>query len=473
MRALVIGDVMLDRYVWGEVTRLSPEAPVPIVRSARKTQVPGGAANVAMNIAGLGAAVTVIGTGGGDAEQETLEQLLLAANVRNSIVPVVGGTTTSKLRIIAGTQQIVRVDDEEISTQTESAFVQILQHIDEELSGASVVVLSDYAKGVLTERVCRTVISKASKLGIPVLVDPKGKKFERYMGARTICPNLKELREELELPLGTTEEVLIEARDLAKRLGVDYLTVTLSEKGIAIVTERSIYTHSAVAREVFDVSGAGDTVIATLALCVASGLPIEQAATLANIAAGIVVRKAGTAPVMAEELLAALTGKTELPRGRKIMDPSTLARHLSDWRASGDRIIFTNGCFDLLHAGHVGLLQSARKDRGRLIVAINSDRSVREIKGTSRPIVPERDRAAVLEALEAVDAVVIFDEATPLGLIQEVRPDELVKGGDYMESSVVGADEVRAWGGIVRIIPTIAEHSSTRLIHAARQFTTA
>jgi D-beta-D-heptose 7-phosphate kinase/D-beta-D-heptose 1-phosphate adenosyltransferase len=467
LRALVVGDVMLDKYVWGDVARISPEAPVPIVRVARRHEQPGGAANVAMNLAGLGAQVVLFGFAGGDSDHEALESCLHAAGVVCQLTTIDKIPTTSKLRILGGSQQMMRLDIESNVPHSVAAYDQLLQRFNHSLATANVVILSDYAKGVLTEEVCRTLIEAARAVQIPILVDPKSVTFDRYYGATTICPNLHELSLSTGESSRELESVLAAGQRMVEKFGLSFLTVTLSEKGIAVLYPDRRALLPALARNVFDVSGAGDTVIATLALCAAGGLPIETAAQLANMAAGIVVGRVGTVPVQKHELLAALTAATGINAEEKVLQLNHLLARVSAWRAAGDRIVFTNGCFDILHIGHISLLAAARRQGDRLVVGINSDASVQRLKGPSRPLVGARERAQVLSAVSAVDAVIVFEEDTPHSLIRAVRPEVLVKGGDYTEATVVGADEVRSWGGIVKIVPTVQGFSTTKIIAMA------
>ena len=463
-RVLVLGDVMLDRYIWGDVERISPEAPVPIVRAHHNSEQPGGAANVAMNLAGLGAEVTVAGFAGDDEECFRLKEFLRRANVAPILVPVPGMPTISKLRILSGSQQMLRVDTESRAAVGEVAYDELLTQIKEALPGAGAVILSDYAKGVLTERVCRETIDAAKALHIPVLVDPKTPDFRRYRGATTICPNLNELSAAVRGGRATLEELFSAAEELIRDAELEYLVVTLSEKGIAVVRQGTRSVAPAVARQVFDVSGAGDTVISVLALCLACGLPIENATQLANVAAGIVVSKVGTVPVYKFELLEALSPQIAIKVEEKVLTLDRLMGRVAGWRSNGEKVVFSNGVFDLLHMGHITLLESARSQGDRLIVAVNSDASVRKLKGEGRPLVAEHERAQILAALASVDAVTVFDDETPLGTINALRPDVLVKGGDYTEETIVGAKEVQAWGGRVKIIPRVAALSATDLI---------
>ncbi len=466
-RVLVVGDVMLDRYIWGDVERISPEAPVPIVRAIHQNERPGGAANVAMNIAGLGAQAAVFGFCGEDADRAALEKCLREAGVEPRMTAVAGHPTIAKLRVLGGKQQMLRLDMEQTDGYPAEAYIALVAGLEAALSSADVVVLSDYAKGVLTEEVCRGVIEAARRRGVPVLVDPKQRSFERYRGATTICPNLGELSAAVGVPVRELDALLTAGQRLAVELGLECLTATLSEKGIAVLREHSKLIAPAAARQVFDVSGAGDTVIAALALAVANGLEMETAVQLANVAAGIVVGKVGTVPVTRDELLTSLMPEIELEAQEKVLSLDHLKVRASAWRSAGQSIVFTNGCFDLLHMGHITLLEQARREGDRLVVAINSDASARDLKGPGRPIVGQRERAGILAALAAVDAVIIFDEPTPLRLIEGLRPEVIVKGGDYREETVVGAKEVRSWGGRVKIVPTAEGFSTTSLIAKA------
>jgi len=464
---LVIGDIMLDRYIWGDVERVSPEAPVPIVRAVHRSERPGGAANVAMNLTGLGAKASLFGFCGQDADRECLEGCLEKAGVTAHLTSVKTHPTTTKLRIVAGQQQMLRLDMEKTEEYSAEAYEDLIAKVEAGIPSADAIVLSDYAKGVLSENVCQRLIEKAREQGIPVLVDPKQRSFTRYRGATTICPNLNELSVATDVAAKDLGTVLSAGQAMVSELGLEYLTVTLSEKGIALLRAEDRSISPAVARQVFDVSGAGDTVIATLALSLASGLEIETAVQLANVAAGIVVSKLGTVPIARDELLTSLMPEIELQAREKVLTTDRLKTRVSAWRSSGESVVFTNGCFDLLHIGHITLLEDARRQGDRLIVGINSDASVSRLKGPTRPMVGQRDRAYVLAALAAVDAVVIFDEPTPLQLIEALRPDVIVKGGDYNEDTVVGAKEVRSWGGRVKIVPIVEGFSTTKLIAKA------
>lgn len=463
-RVLIVGDLMLDRYVWGDVERISPEAPVPVVRAGYRTEQAGGAGNVAMNIAGLGGKATLLGFRGDDDDGETLEKALRDAGIQSQAIGVPGYPTTTKLRILGGKQQMLRLDTERTGGYPAEFYAALLSKLKAAIADADVVVLSDYAKGGLSAEICMETIGMARRAGIPVLVDPKKATFVNYRGATTICPNMAELSLVTGVPSKHFEALLSAGRKLLTDLDLEYLTVTLSERGIALLRGDSQFIAPAVARQVFDVSGAGDTVIATLALAAATGLEVETAVELANLAAGIVVSKVGTVPVSRDDLLMTLMPQIELQAQEKVLSLNSLRARAAAWRSSGQSVVFTNGCFDLLHIGHITLLEQARREGDRLVVGVNSDASVRGLKGPTRPIVGEHERARILAALAAVDAVVIFEEATPLRVVESLRPDVIVKGGDYKEENIVGAKEVRSWGGRVKIVPIVEGFSSTNLI---------
>ena len=469
LKVLVVGDIMLDRYIHGEVERISPEAPVPVLRHAQRYERAGGAANVAMNLAGLGCQSFLAGFWGADSEQAELAAILDRAGINT--LGVVSGSrpTISKTRIVGRQQQLLRLDIESRDSVPE-AEAQRLQELATGLVGkVHAVILSDYAKGALSAALCEAVIRAARTTGVPVLADPKTPDFSKYSGATTVCPNLGELSLATGVPVHRVDELLAAAEKLVAEHDLQFLTVTMSEKGISVLRAPSsggtgIYHSPARAREVFDVSGAGDTVIATLAAGLAGGLQIETSVELANLAAGIVVSKVGTVPVAAHELISALTPSSGLSAGEKVLDPARIQLRVAEWRASGETIVFTNGCFDLLHVGHIALLEECRRFGSKLVLGLNTDASVRRLKGPTRPIVGEKERARVMAALAAVDAVVLFEEDTPLELIRVLKPNVLVKGGDYTMDTVVGHEEVVSSGGRVEIVPTVEGFSTTNLV---------
>jgi D-beta-D-heptose 7-phosphate kinase / D-beta-D-heptose 1-phosphate adenosyltransferase len=461
-RILVVGDVMLDRSTWGEVDRISPEAPVPVLRRVRTSSAPGGAANVAMNLAGLGIKATLAGFWGDDAEMRELRGLLAGLDASGMVASA--HPTISKTRIVSRNQQLLRLDVENADPHPPDEEHTLLERCMTLLATADAVILSDYAKGALSAPLCQAIIQRAKERRIPVLVDPKGRDFTKYAGASTICPNLQELGLATGVAPGNLPKLLSAAQKLVSQLGLQFMTVTMSEKGIRVLYGDSFFHSPTRAREVFDVTGAGDTVIAVLAASLAGGLDAESAVTLANMAAGLVVGKRGTAPVSRNDLVAELTASSPMRGEDKMLDLPQLQIRLAEWRATGHRIVFTNGCFDILHVGHIQLLEQCRQFGDKVVVAVNSDASVQRLKGSTRPVIGQNDRVRVLAALAATDAVVIFDEATPLELIRAVRPDVLVKGGDYTAATIVGADDVASWGGRVAIVPTVEGVSTTNTI---------
>lgn len=469
-RVLVVGDVMLDRYLWGRVSRVSPEAPVPVLHLERETEVAGGAANVARNLAGLGVQVALAGVTGDDPERAALLGLLAADGIDTGdlLIAADRGTVT-KTRVIGNHQQMLRIDQERAVPLMQADRERLLAAVTRHIPGLNALLISDYAKGVLSAEVCTTLIAAARDAGVPVVVDPKGKDFSRYAGASLITPN----RGELALATGTDpndRDALVAAgARLRQGLGLDLLALTLSEQGMVLFDARGIRDIPAVAREVFDVSGAGDTVIATFAAGLAAGLGHLDTAHLANLAAGVVVGHVGTAPITSTELLAAICNEQALEQGAKVRDLAGTLEQIRRWRANGELVVFTNGCFDLLHVGHVSYLERARRYGHRLVVGLNTDASVRALKGPERPLIREDDRARVLAALASVDAVVLFDEATPLKLIEALRPDVLAKGADYREADVVGAAEVKSWGGRVVLVPLVADRSTSGIIRKVQR----
>ena len=432
LKVLVIGDIMLDRYIHGEVERISPEAPVPVIRHAQRYERAGGAANVAMNLAGLGCQAVLAGFWGNDTEQAELAALLDRAGVDTVGVVSSSLPTISKTRIVGRMQQMLRLD---IESRDLPPLIEA-QRLQERAIGlvgkVHAVILSDYAKGALTASLCEAVIRAARETGVPVLADPKTPDFSKYTGATTVCPNLGELAAATGVAAHHVDELLAAGRGLVAEHGFRFLTVTMSEKGISVLKPEGVYHSPARAREVFDVSGAGDTVIATLAACLAGGLKVETAVELANLAAGVVVGKAGTVPIAQHELIAELTPSSGLSAGEKILDLERAAKRVAEWRASGETIVFTNGCFDILHVGHITLLEECRRFGSKLVLGLNTDASISRLKGPTRPIVGERERARVMAALAAVDAVVLFPEVTRLEVIRALRPSVLVPGGDYV-----------------------------------------
>jgi D-beta-D-heptose 7-phosphate kinase/D-beta-D-heptose 1-phosphate adenosyltransferase len=445
-----VGDIMLDRYVYGAVERISPEAPVPVLRVERESAMPGGVGNVVRNLRALGAAVrlaAVVGNDGAGAEiRAGLEDE--GAAVSFSLLVEAGRRTPIKTRFLAGNQQLLRADEESIAPLGAAARREILEAVAGWHADCPVLILSDYAKGVFADGLAAELIAAAHARGARVVVDPKAE-FGRYRGADVITPNRRELGAAAASEVRPGAEVDC-ARSLARRFGVGAVLVTLGKDGMVLIDPEGLaHTLPAQAREVFDVSGAGDTVAATLAAGLAAGASLRDAAELANVAAGIVVGKVGTAVAHAREVAQALRHRDLLRVEAKVVEAGELRERAEIWRRQGLRIGFTNGCFDLIHPGHVSLLRQARAACDCLVVGLNTDTSVARLKGPGRPLQSEVARAAVLASIATVDAVVLFDEETPLALIDLLRPDVLVKGADYRLEQVVGALLVQSYGGRV------------------------
>lgn len=462
-QVLVVGDVMLDRYWHGPTGRISPEAPVPIVKVEEIEERPGGAANVALNVAALGGSATLIGLVGDDEPASALANSLKSVNVVTDFVVLPNFPTITKLRILSRHQQLIRLDFEQSFHQVDSH--QVVQKIQSNLSASNkVVIFSDYNKGSLADIQPMIQLAKAS--GAIVLVDPKGVDFEKYRGATLLTPNLSEF----EAVVGhcETDEQLVErALGLIKQFDLQAMLVTRSENGMTLIREGKAPFHlPTLAQEVYDVTGAGDTVISVLGSSLSAGSSFEEACALANAAAGVVVGKIGTSTVNTIELANAVYSQQEIGFGVLSEEQLKIAVRLAQHR--GEKVVMTNGCFDILHAGHVAYLTTAREQGQRLIVAVNSDESVRGLKGEGRPINPIDRRMAVLAGLGAVDWVIEFTEETPQRLIAEVLPDLLVKGGDYKPEEIAGGAEVIANGGEVRVLQFEEGCSTTEIIKTIR-----
>jgi D-beta-D-heptose 7-phosphate kinase/D-beta-D-heptose 1-phosphate adenosyltransferase len=460
-RILVIGDVMLDRYWSGTAARISPEAPVPVVRVKSTEERVGGAGNVALNIAKLGGQVTLLGVVGNDAEGETIKQILEAQKVACDFVVEATIRTICKLRIMAQHQQLIRVDFEEPTLHFDHAA--LLTRLQQHLSEHDVIVFSDYGKGTLAD--VADYIQLAKNKGLTTLVDPKGVDYQRYSHADILTPNLTELHAVIGVCYDEPA-LLAKARHLLHQHHIPTLLLTRGEAGMTLIQAEQAHSLPAEAKDVFDVTGAGDTVIAVMALSVAIGKPLTEAMYLANLAAGIVVGKLGTSTVSMLELTRAMHGERDSAFG--VVSEEELVHLIAGARASDERVIMTNGCFDLLHAGHVTYLQQARALGDRLIVAVNSDNSVKRLKGESRPINGLQERMTVLSALACVDWVVAFEEDTPERLYCRLLPDVIVKGGDYTTDQVAGAECVIKAGGEVKILSFVDGQSTTRMINKAR-----
>lgn len=469
-RVLVVGDVMLDRFVYARVSRISPEAPVPVLAIEREATSLGGAGNVARNIASLGGRATLIGGRGEDEAGDHISELLAReAAIEDALVVLEEARTTEKIRYIADQQQVMRADREASWPDTVNDMA--LAAAREAIAHHDVLVISDYAKGFLSPALVQGLIALAKAHGKPVIVDPKGADFAPYDGATVITPNRSEAGLATGMDTGSDAAVVAAAQDLLARLpSLGAVLVTRGPAGLSLAERGQKIVHiPSRTRDVFDVSGAGDTVAAALALSLAAKADLQSAARLANVAAGIAVTMVGTAAVTAGEIEGELQTRQMEPVEKKIVSLERTLESLALWRAEGRKIGFTNGCFDLVHPGHISLLTQARAACDRLVVGLNADASVRRLKGDGRPVQDEMARAVVLASLVAVDLVVIFGEDTPDHLIRQIRPDILVKGADYKRENIVGADFVASYGGEVMLADLVPDRSTSDLIGRARQ----
>lgn len=463
---LCVGDVMLDRYVYGAVERISPEAPIPVLRVEREAAMLGGAGNVVRNLSALGAHVTFVSVVGNDPAGREISALVAAHERHEPYLSVERGRmTTIKTRYVAGGQQLLRTDRETAMPVASSVAEDLRRVAIGAVADAAAIVLSDYGKGALTPELMRALIDAGRAQGRPVVVDPKGNDFSRYRGATVMTPNRAELAAATGMPVGTDVEIEAAAKTLIAECALESLLVTRGADGMTLFSRDGKAVHlPAEAREVFDVSGAGDTVVSMLSAALAAGIALPDAARLANTAAGIVVGKTGTAVATADEVFAALHTQDLLDGESKVAAHDEALARIAHWRKEGLTIGFTNGVFDLLHPGHITLLSQAKAACDRLVVGLNSDSSVKRLKGPARPVQNEAARGAVLGSLAAVDLVTIFTEDTPLSLIEQIRPDVLVKGSDYTIDKVVGADVVQRHGGRVVLAELLPGHSTTRTI---------
>lgn len=481
---LVIGDLILDRFIYGTVDRISPESPVPVLARSREDLMLGGAGNTFANLIGLKTKATLISVIGEDSEGETLKKLLEEKQVRtDTLITDPARPTSVKTRFLAGHQQLLRTDFEKIAPISDTIAQQILQTLDALLPTTKAVILSDYGKGVLRPDIIQTIITQANAQNIPVIVDPKGTDFSIYRGAFAITPNRKELSEATQgRPTKSDEDVIDAARHLITTCALQTVIATRSQDGMSVIQAEPaapIHIKTAHEIEVFDVSGAGDTVIATIAAITAAQGSLEQAATLANIAGSIAVTKVGTAPIHLEELMQGLdvayNFSTTAKQGQApLLSLNAALEEVKRWRAKGLTIGFTNGCFDILHAGHVTYLHEASAHCDRLIVALNSDQSVKILKGETRPIHDEKARAIVLGGLAAVNMVVLFgaqeagQDNTACALLDALKPDMYFKGGDYRIDQIPEAPTVQNYGGTVKVLQVVDGYSTTQAIEKSK-----
>ncbi|MDR3533528.1 MAG: D-glycero-beta-D-manno-heptose-7-phosphate kinase [Rhodopila sp.] len=465
-RVLVIGDVILDRYITGSVHRLSPEAPIPVLRPANNHCTLGGAANVALNIATLGGQAILVGVIGNDAAGDEVERLVTATpGIASGLVRIANRPTTSKTRFMTGSHQLLRLDEETTAPLDQDGLTAVMEAVERSLEASAVIVLSDYAKGVLCDGVLDAILSRANEAGRLLIADPKRPDFAAYRGATILTPNEHEVRVATRIEADHDAEADRAGRVALDATGGEAVLVTRSAKGLTLVCRDAEALHLPTrAREVADVSGAGDTLVAALSVALGAGAALPEAAMLANATAGISVGKQGTATVSRQELLDALHLDDLVATDRKVASLEDAKEIVADWRRRGLKVGFANGCFDLIHPGHVRLLSEARAACDRLIVALNTDASVKRLKGPSRPLQNEMARATVMASMAPVDLVTLFDEDTPLEMIQALRPDVLVKGSDYTVDQVVGGDLVQGWGGKVVLVTLREGHSTTGTI---------
>ncbi|MBL0743050.1 D-glycero-beta-D-manno-heptose-7-phosphate kinase [Chryseolinea lacunae] len=455
---LVIGDVMLDTYVYGSVDRISPEAPIPVLKIQEQKAMLGGAGNVISNLSSLGARSCLISIIGTDENGGKVTDLLNAIeNVTSYLLKCKATPTVTKTRYVSGYQQILRTDVEGAPVHSVAVENQIIELVNLQLATTDIIVLSDYKKGVLSSRLCEGIIKLATSKNIPVFVDPKGSDYSLYRNATLIKPNEKELRQAFPNANIVGKEEFY-ARELIASLGVQYCLLTLGKEGMMLITPENSTWFAACKRDVYDVSGAGDTVIASLAAAYATGAQMDDACALSNIAAGIVVGKTGTSTTTAAEI------EREVRADSKVSKMKELSLLVQRWRKEGLTVGFTNGCFDLIHVGHIQTLLFAKKNCDRLIVAVNSDCSVKRLKGATRPIHNEKERCIVMSEFSSVDAIVLFEDDTPEHLIRTLKPDVLIKGADYKREDVVGFDFIQSYGGHVVLAPYIKNSSTTGII---------
>ncbi len=469
-KLLVIGDIMLDSFMYGKAERISPEAPIPVFTLDHEEKMLGGAGNVVRNLLALGTEAALVSVIGDDSIGRELTALV---GKEQKLVPYLitekGRVSTRKTRYVAGGQQLLRSDHESTTPVREEMAKRMLDAALPEIAHYQAIILSDYGKGVLTPALCRAIIDAAKKADVPVFVDPKQWDVSVYAGATVLSPNAKELAAACGVATFENDEAMIEAASkLAKKHKFRYVLVTRGEHGMTLIDAEGLLAHTeAQAQEVFDVSGAGDTSIATLAATFAAGAPMAQAVELANIAAGIVVGRLGTAVVHYTDMTAALYAYRAAALQHKILPLVAAVDTVTNWRREGKHIGFTNGCFDIMHAGHISLLTDAKKRCDKLIIGLNTDASVHALKGSNRPVNAEMDRAQILAALSMVDAVVLFNDDTPLKLLEALKPDLLMKGADYTKEQVVGWELVESYGGRVELIPLKDGYSTTNIIRKA------
>ncbi|QPJ63919.1 MAG: D-glycero-beta-D-manno-heptose-7-phosphate kinase [Candidatus Nitrohelix vancouverensis] len=469
-KVLVIGDLILDEYIWGAINRISPEAPVPVLETRAENMSLGGAANVANNLVALGCDVTLIGAIGHDEKGDRLLQAIQDRGINtDGIFRFVHRPTTSKIRIIAHNQQILRVDKEDNRPITEETENKILKFIQTAIPNVDGIICSDYRKGILTEKVLRALIHRAQQSKKQVIVDPKSADFSLYKGATVLTPNLKEVEQATPIKINNQLDLDRAAEYLMGLTKSEALLITRGKDGMTLYKNKEKPLQIATkAREVADVTGAGDTVVSVFGMMAFAGFEFSESAWLSNMAAGAVVEKVGTAVVTLDEIRAFIQEEM-LRTSHTTLNLEELQKIVSLGKSAGKTIVFTNGCFDLIHGGHIELLQRSKALGDILIIGLNSDSSIRALKGEGRPIKNQAERADILSAIKYVDFITIFDESTPENLIRMIRPDVLVKGDDYKISEVVGREIVEGYGARVELIPIVKGHSTTNSIEKILQ----
>jgi len=462
---LVVGDLMLDTYLFGSTDRISPEGPVPVVQVNSRTESLGGSGNVIANLCGINVKVIPIGLIGKDESGRKIKSYLKNCGCSiDGILEFEDITTTEKTRVIAQNQHVVRIDFEQGNDLTEGHKSAIILSLNKFIQKVDAIIISDYGKGVCSSEILELLLNKANSLNVPCIVDPKGNDFKKYEFSTAITPNLKE--SEAIVPFKLTDDKSIEKACfwISRKFHIKNVLITRGKYGMTLLTNDEIEHIKAQSKEVYDVSGAGDTVIAIMTGALVSGFNYSESARLANAAAGIAVSRIGTSPVHFKEIETFLQANGESKALSKIVDLSELKRRVARWKSEGKTIVFTNGCFDLLHVGHVTLLEQAKMQGDVLVIGLNTDDSIKRIKKNGRPVLKEYERATMLSSLESVDVICFFNQDTPERIINELKPDILLKGGDYTEKEVVGADIVKKSGGRVKIIPIVEGFSTTDII---------
>ena len=464
-KVLCIGDVILDKFVYGDVDRISPEAPIPVLKINSNKLMLGGAGNVASNLCGLGAKTRFITVVGDDLAGRNIKKLISdTPNTTATLIIEKERRTSIKTRYIAGGQQMLRTDDETAELINKNTEQRILKLAATALRNYNVLVIADYAKGIFSAEVTKKLIMLAKKAKIPVIVDPQGNNYKRYKGVDIVTPNRKELSLATGMPSNTDKQIKIAANKLISDYNIKSILATRSGDGMTLIDSNSFVTYAAEAQEIFDVSGAGDTVVATISASLSAGINLRQAVKLANISAGIVVAKAGTAIAYASDILETLENRKLLKSNNKILDMKLAINRVKVWRSQKLKIGFSNGCFDLLHPGHMATINAAKAACDRLIIGLNDDASIKRLKGKKRPIQPEEIRAEILSSLTNVDAVVIFAEDTPIKILKNLKPDIFIKGGDYKIEMLPEANIIKAYGGEIILTNLLKGHSTTKTI---------